>query len=229
MAVSDLTASAQDYLKVIWSATEWSGAPVTVGMMAARLGVSASTASEGIRKLSNQGLVSHARYGSIELTAEGREQAVAMVRRHRLLETFLVQALGYAWDEVHHEAEVLEHAVSDTLISRIDALLDHPVRDPHGDPIPAADGQSDRPDAIQLTAVEPGRTIRICRVSDADPARLRHFSRLGLTLDTEFTVVERRSFSAAMTVRVHGQGENIELGLPDSDAIWVVPGSRLRH
>jgi hypothetical protein len=85
MPVSDLTASAQDYLKVIWSATEWSGTPVTVGMMAARLGVSASTASEGIRKLSNQGLVSHARYGSIELTAAGREHAVAMVRRHRFL------------------------------------------------------------------------------------------------------------------------------------------------
>lgn len=229
MPVSDLTASAQDYLKVIWSAAEWSAAPVTVGMMAARLGVSASTASEGIRKLSNQGLVSHARYGSIELTAAGRVHAVAMVRRHRLLETFLVQALGYAWDEVHHEAEVLEHAVSDTLISRIDALLDHPVRDPHGDPIPAADGQSDRPDAKQLTAVEPGHTVTISRVSDEDPARLRHFSDLGLTLDTELTVVERRPFSAATIARVHGQGENIDLGLSDSNAIWVVPGSRLRH
>lgn len=198
-------------------------------MMAARLGVSASTASEGIRKLSNQGLVSHARYGSIELTAAGREHAMAMVRRHRLLETFLVQALGYAWDEVHHEAETLEHAVSDTLISRIDALLGHPVRDPHGDPIPAAAGQSDRPDAVQLTAVEPGQTVTISRVSDADATRLRHFSALGLTLDTELTVVERRSFPAATIARVHGQGENIDLGLPDSDAIWVVTGSRLRR
>ena len=150
-----------------------------------------------------------------------------MVRRHRLLETFLVEALGYAWDEVHHEAEVLEHAVSDTLITRIDTLLGHPVRDPHGDPIPSPDGRSHLPDAMQLTAVVPGQRVTISRVSDADPALLRYFSGLGLTPDTELTVMERRPFSAATTVRVSGQGEDIGLGLPASDAIWAVPsGSR---
>lgn len=226
MPVSDLTASAQDYLKLIWSATEWHGKPVTVGGMADRLGVSASTASEGVRKLASQGLVSHARYGSIELTSAGREHAVAMVRRHRLLETFLVEVLGYAWDEVHNEAEVLEHAVSDTLITRIDALLDHPASDPHGDPIPSPDGRAHWPAATQLSATVPGQTVTICRVSDADPSLLRYFSGLGLVPDTDLTVRERRPFSAATTIRVSGRNADIDLSRPASYAIWVVPCRR---
>lgn len=108
MPLSDLTASAQDYLKLIWTATEWSTAPVTVGAMAECLGITASTASEGVRKLADRGLVSHERYGSVELTDAGRVHAVAMIRRHRLLKTFLVGVLGYGWDEVHDEAEVLD-------------------------------------------------------------------------------------------------------------------------
>ena len=108
MTVSDLTAPAQDYLKMIWSATEWSESPITVGAMAERMGVKPSTVSDGIRRLAKQGLVTHAPYGSIELTDAGRTHAVEMVRRHRLLETFMDQILGYGWDEVHEEAEVLD-------------------------------------------------------------------------------------------------------------------------
>ena len=115
---------------MIWSATEWSDSPITVGAMAERMGVRPATVSDGIRRLAKQGLVTHAPYGSIELTATGREHAVEMVRRHRLLETFLVQVLGYGWDEVHDEAEILEHAVSDTMIKRIDERLGYPTRDP---------------------------------------------------------------------------------------------------
>ena len=120
MPVSDLTTPAQDYLKMIWSATEWSTTPITVSTMAERLGVSASTVSDGIRRLAKQGLLTHAPYGSIELTDTGRRHALAMVRRHRLVETFLVEVLQYGWDEVHDEAEVLEHAVSEKLTDRID-------------------------------------------------------------------------------------------------------------
>ena len=114
-------------------------------MLAERIGVSASTASESIRKLADQGLVDHEKYGAVTLTEAGREAALAMVRRHRLMETFLVTELGYGWDEVHDEAEVLEHAVSDRMLDRIDAKLGHPTRDPHGDPIPAADGNVPTP------------------------------------------------------------------------------------
>lgn len=223
MPVSDLTVAAQDYLKLIWLAAEWSGAPITISGMAARQGVSASTVSEGVRKLADQGLVSHSRYGSIELTAVGREYAMVMVRRHRLLETFLAKVLGYAWDEVHDEAEVLEHVVSDTLMARIDALLDHPARDPHGDPIPASDGRTYHPQAHQLSAAVAGQKVTICRVSDADPALLRYFSGLGLTPDAELTVKDRRPHSAGLTVRVAGWEEDVDLGVPALDAVWVTP------
>lgn len=122
----DLSTVAQDYLKVIWTAQEWSREKVSTKLLAERIGVSASTASESIRKLADQGLVHHEKYGAVTLTDAGRSAALAMVRRHRLMETFLVQELGYSWDEVHDEAEILEHAVSDRMLDRIDAKLGHP-------------------------------------------------------------------------------------------------------
>lgn len=224
MPVSDLTASAQDYLKLIWSATEWSATPITVGAMAERLAVTASTVSDGIRKLAKQGLVTHAPYGSIELTDAGREHAVAMVRRHRLLETFLVEVLGYGWEEVHDEAEVLEHAVSDAMIERIDDHLGRPTRDPHGDPIPSADGRPHLPAARQLTAVIPDRDVTIVRISDADPGMLRYFSELGLRPDTRLTVLGRRPYADATSIRLEGSGKEIDLGSAATDAIWVLAG-----
>src|SRR3989337_1297624 len=136
----ELSTLAETYLKVIWNAGEWIEEPVTVGALAARLGFTPSTVSEAIRKLDRLGLVSHARYGAIELTKEGRLAALAMVRKHRLLETFLVTELGYTWDEVHDEAEILEHACSDRFIDRLANKLGDPTRDPHGDPIPRSDG-----------------------------------------------------------------------------------------
>ncbi|MCK8675051.1 metal-dependent transcriptional regulator, partial [Rhodococcus sp. HM1] len=131
-----LTSVAQDYLKVIWTVQEWSGEKVSTKLLAEKLGVSASTVSEAVRRLCDQGLLDHERYGAISLTESGRAAAVAMVRRHRLIETFLVRELGYRWDEVHDEAEVLEHAVSERMIAALDAKLGFPERDPHGDPIP---------------------------------------------------------------------------------------------
>lgn len=116
---------------MIWTAQEWSREKVSTKLLAERIGVSASTASESIRKLADQGLVHHEKYGAVTLTDAGRRAALAMVRRHRLMETFLVQELGYGWDEVHDEAEILEHAVSDRMLDRIDAKLGHPTRDPH--------------------------------------------------------------------------------------------------
>ncbi len=124
--MNELSQVTQDYLKVIWTSQEWEDVKVTTKLLAQSLGVSASTASEAIRKLADQGLVSHEPYGAVTLTDEGREAAILMVRRHRLLETFLVRELGYRWDEVHDEAEILEHAVSDRLMARLDAKLGFP-------------------------------------------------------------------------------------------------------
>ena len=216
----DLTAVAQDYLKVIWTAREWSSAPVTTKMLAERLGVRASTVSETVRRLGAQGLVEHAPYGAIELTATGRAHAVAMVRRHRLIETLLVRELGYGWDEVHDEAEVLEHAVSDLLIERIDVRLGRPERDPHGDPIPTPDGRVPTPPARRLWDLEPGEWV-VVRISDADPDLLRYCASVGLVLDAWVTVLDRRNVTGVIALHVDGRA--VELAEPAASAVWVRP------
>ncbi len=221
----DLTTVAQDYLKVIWTVQEWSQEKVSTKLLAERLGVSASTASESIRKLADQGLVNHEKYGAVTLTEAGRAAALAMVRRHRLMETFLVRELGYSWDEVHDEAEVLEHAVSDRMLDRIDAKLGHPTRDPHGDPIPAADGRVPTPDARQLSACHDGDRGTIARISDADPEMLRYFDSVGIHLDSRLRVVARRDFAGMISVAIEcsdGDDTTVELGSPAAEAIWVV-------
>ena len=221
----ELTPVAQDYLKVIWNAQEWSPDKVSTKMLAEKLGVSASTASESIRKLAEQGLVDHEKYGAVTLTDSGRRAALAMVRRHRLLETFLVDELGYSWDEVHDEAEVLEHAVSDRLVARIDAKLGFPQRDPHGDPIPASDGQVPTPPARQLWACRDGEEGTVARISDADPEMLRYFDTIGISLDSRLRVLTRREFAGMISVALEsgdGARTTVDLGRPAACAIWVV-------
>ena len=229
----DLTTVAQDYLKVIWTAQEWSHEKISTKLLAKRIGVSASTASESIRKLADQDLVDHEKYGAVTLTDAGRRAALAMVRRHRLMETFLVRELGYSWDEVHDEAEVLEHAVSDQMLDRIDAKLGHPTRDPHGDPIPAADGQVPTPPARQLSACQNGEAGTVARISDADPEMLRYFDTVGISLDSRLRVIARRDFAGMISVTVQNPGDagkgadqdsraTVELGSPAAQAIWVV-------
>ena len=221
----ELSAVAQNYLKVIWNAQEWSREKVSTKMLADRIGVSASTASESIRKLAEQGLVDHEKYGAVTLTELGRRAALAMVRRHRLLETFLVQELGYAWDEVHDEAEMLEHAVSDQLVARIDAKLGFPQRDPHGDPIPASNGKVLTPPARQLWACRDGDAGTVARISDADPEMLRYFDSIGISLDSRVRVLTRREFAGMVSVAVEftdGARSTIDLGSPAARAIWVV-------
>ncbi|MCX5046563.1 metal-dependent transcriptional regulator [Aldersonia sp. NBC_00410] len=218
-----MTSVAQDYLKVIWTACEWSAEPVSTKLLAERIGVSASTVSEAVRKLADQGLVDHVRYGSIQLTPAGSAAAVAMVRKHRLLETFLVNELGYGWDEVHDEAEVLEHAVSDLLMTRIDSKLGYPERDPHGDPIPSIDGEIPTPPARQLSGFGNGESGRVARISDSDPAMLRYFDSVGIALDTRITVVERRDFAGTVAIRLGDLGADpVDLGNPAAQAIWLV-------
>lgn len=218
--VTELSTVTQDYLKVIWTSQEWADVKVTTKMLAEKLGVSASTASEAIRKLADQGLVSHERYGSVTLTEEGRTAAILMVRRHRLLETFLVRELGYGWDEVHDEAEVLEHAVSDRLMSRLDAKLGYPSRDPHGDPIPALDGSVPSPEVTLLADLDVEQSGRVARISDTDPEMLRYFDEVGVALDCVVTVVEKRPFAGTISISVDGSG-HIDLGDIAARAIFL--------
>ncbi len=168
-----LSTVAENYLKVIYAHTEWQPDAMTSSQLAARLGLAPSSVTEMVKKLTVQGLVEHALYGTIVLTPAGRTEALRMVRRHRLIETWLVSEFGYGWDEVHDEAEVLEHVVSDRMVDAIDARLGHPTADPHGDPIPSADGVVSPIRGVRLSEVGTASSLRVVRISDSDPGVLR--------------------------------------------------------
>ncbi|MEW9870087.1 metal-dependent transcriptional regulator [Arthrobacter sp. HS15c] len=223
MKTSAPSSSIEDYVKVIYSFTEWQDKPITSSQLAQRLGVANSSVSEMVRKLKDQGLVDHKPYSAITLTVDGVRLALSMVRRHRLIETYLVQQLGYSWDEVHDEAEQLEHAVSDTFIERMAAKLGNPLRDPHGDPIPGADGTVRMPHAHLMNELDQGHTGRITRISDENPDLLRYLSSEEIDLDSEVEVVGRKPFGGALVVRISSEGKTREYDLADevTSALWV--------
>ena len=213
------TSVVEDYVKVIYSHTEWQPDPITSSVLAARLGLVPSSVTEMVKKLAAAGYVTHVPYGAITLTESGRTLALRMLRRHRLIETWLVEAFDYRWDEVHGDAEVLEHALSDRLLDAIDTSLGHPTRDPHGDPIPAENGSFVQPDAVLLhEAPVPGRCT-VVRISDRDSALLQHLEGHGVTLDAELDVTERAPLGGALTVRT--PTSTIDLDDDASNAIWV--------
>lgn len=226
VSVSRLSTSSQNYLKAVWVLQEWSDEPVTPSALAARAGVRLSTASDAIRKLSDQGLLLHSPYGSVELSEEGRQLAVEMVRRHRLIETFLVEVLGYGWDQVHDEAETLEHAVSDFMVERMDDYLGRPRRDPHGDPIPGPDGAVDLPDAVVLSALEPGTAGTVERISDADPGLLQFFADRGIGVGAQVEVHAGAPYSESIELHVEGRRDPLALGRPAAEMVWVSAAPR---
>jgi DtxR family Mn-dependent transcriptional regulator len=216
--LGDLSPAAQGYLKVLWTLGEWSSEPITTTRLASALSLAPSTVSESVRKLADAGLLHHQPYGAISLSPAGRRLAVAMVRRHRLIETFLARILGYDWDEVHEEADDLEHLVSDRFIDRIDGLLGHPDRDPHGDPIPGADGQMPPLPDRRLCDISMGIAARVSRVSDASADRLRLLASLGLRVGSAVTVVCR--LPEGLLVRVDRQAPT-RLSGDAAAAVWV--------
>ncbi len=204
--------AADDYLKTVYAHTEWQSAPITPSQLAAKLGIAPSSVTEMVKKLAAAGLVSHVPYGAVRLTDAGTARALAMVRRHRLIETWLVREFDYAWDEVHDEAEVLEHTISDRLLEGIDTRLGRPRFDPHGDAIPDAAGHVERVPFVLLAEAEPGHTGRVLRVDDRDPELLRTLDAAGLDVGRELTVT---GSGVAL-------GET-EISLPEGarEAIWV--------
>ncbi len=198
-AVDALTRSVEDYLKAIYRLSSGDH-PATTSDIAHLLDLSAPSVSGMIKRLSEQGLVEHVPYKGVLLTSDGRRLALRMVRRHRMIEAYLVRFLGYDWDTVHDEAERLEHAVSDTMVERMAEALDNPTADPHGDPIPAADGSFAEPATIPLATVAPGETVDIVRVRTEDPEQLRYLASIGLRPGVRATVVERQPFNGPLTV-----------------------------
>lgn len=221
MSVDSLSPSAQNYLKAIWNLAEWSTEPVTPTLIAQRTGLKLSSVSDAVRRLTDQGLVSHDPYGTVTLTDEGRVHALAMVRRHRLIETFLVATLGYRWDQVHDEAEVLEHAVSDFMIERIDELLEYPARDPHGDPIPTADGTITLPPARPLSEITGPARVLVERISDTDPELLKYFDSHGIGINIMLDVEPGPPFSDALHVRADSMAAPLTLGQRATEALYV--------
>jgi DtxR family transcriptional regulator, Mn-dependent transcriptional regulator len=219
-----VSVAAEDCVKVIYAAQEWDNVPVTASYLKSRLGVGAPAISEMVRRLHDQGLVTHRRYGPVDLTDAGKALALRTLRRHRLVETYLVAELGYRWDEVHDEAEQLEHVISDRLLERIDRRLGHPVRDPHGDPIPAPDGTVERPNAVRLSVLAAGDVGYVARISDDEPELLRYFTANDIMLDQRIEVLRRRTYAGSSTLLVGTGSAAGELELTDvaASALWVV-------
>ena len=203
-----------DYLKTIYHHTEWQDERITPSQLAGVLGLAPSSVTEMVQKLAAQGLVTHRPYGPIALTSAGEQRAAATIRRHRLVETWLVQEFGYAWHEVHDEAEVLEHAVSDRLLAGIDAQLGHPRFDPHGDAIPDAAGRVHREDFVLLGQAPRGHRGRVLRVSDRDPELLRALDEAGVEIGREVRVVD-------LTTVMFENAEAVSLPSGALDAVWL--------
>ena len=204
--------AADDYLKTVYSHTEWQDEPITPSVLAGKLGVAPSSVTEMVKKLAAAGLVAHVPYGAVRLTPEGERRAVGIVRRHRLIETWLVREMGYGWHEVHDEAEILEHALSDRLLARIDERLGHPTADPHGDVIPGADGARERDPFVLLADAPAGHVGRVLRVRDRDPELLRGIEAAGIDVGREIAVTDAG-------VRVDGADADLPEGA--AEVIWL--------
>jgi DtxR family transcriptional regulator, Mn-dependent transcriptional regulator len=204
VATESLTRSVEDYLKAIYRLSP-EGRTASTSEIAHLLELSAPSVSGMVKRLSELGLLEHVPYKGVQLTAEGRRAALRMVRRHRLIEAYLVQFLGYSWDTVHEEAERLEHAVTDQLVERMAGALGHPSTDPHGDPIPEADGSIHEPACTPLSEVGLGETVEIHRVDESQPERLRYLASLGLRPGAVVTLLDRQPFGGPVTLDAAGE------------------------
>lgn len=213
----------EDYLKAIYHLSRERGSAGT-SAVADRLGVTAGSVTGMLKRLAEQGFIEHVPYYGARLTSAGEERALATIRRHRILELFLVEVLGYSWDEVHEEAERLEHTASSRLIERMSEVLGAPESDPHGAPIPSAEGMLQERRYPSLAEIETGKRAVLRRVSDEDPEALRYLAGMGLRPGTEVEVLERAPFEGPLRVRVGGMaGPEQMLGRRFAATLQVEP------
>ena len=207
-------------MKAVWELAVDSGGAASTKDVAVRLSVSSASVSNMFARLQEMGLVSYERYRGATLTEKGRKEALRLVRRHRLIETFLLEHLGYDWQEVHEEAERLEHAVSDGFTERLAELLGHPDHDPHGDLIPSAEGTMEVDDSFTLSRASAGRRLRIAKVRDEDAAMLDYFGDRNLVPGRWLTIREVRAIDGVVIVEDE-DAEVHALGEPLARAIFV--------
>jgi DtxR family transcriptional regulator, Mn-dependent transcriptional regulator len=218
IVVTQPSASVGDYLKAVWE-TAGSGAASTKGV-ADRLSVSSASVTNMFARLQEMGLALYEPYRGASLTGRGRAEALRLVRRHRLIETFLLEHLGYSWEDVHEEAERLEHAVSDEFTERLAELLGHPDRDPHGAPIPASDGTLPPEDSRPLSGTDAGGRVVVSRVENRDPAVLAYLRGCGLVPGRPLRVTEVRALDGVVTAEDE-DGVSHALGAPLARSILV--------
>ena len=221
-AVHPPSASVEDYLKAIWEIA--GGDVASTKDVAERLLIAPPSVTNMFVRLREMGYVEYERYRGVSLTERGREEALRLVRRHRLIETFLLEHLGYSWDEVHVEAERLEHAVSDEFTERLAEFLGHPVQDPHGDPIPAEDGTMQPDDSFPLSEATPGQRVRISKVGD-EPSTLDYLGERGLVPGRLLHIREVRDLDGVVIVEDEDGGSHA-LGEPLARAVFVRPAAR---
>ena len=206
----------ENYVKAIYQlAPARDGAAAATGKLAEALGVSPGTVTSMLKTLSESGLAEYVPYEGARLTDAGRTLALRVLRRHRLIELFLVRTLNLTWDEVHEEAENMEHAVSDLLIDRIDIFLGYPASDPHGDPIPKADGTVAGPAGRRLSQIAAGERFRVVRVVEQSPEFLRYLTETGLRLEAQGLVIANRDESGTVTVEVAGRQTTLAHNIAD--------------
>lgn len=199
-AVSD---AAGDYLKAVWTLSR--EGPASTNAIASQLGFTPASVSGMLARLASAGLIEHRRYRGAHLTERGRREALRLIRRHRLVETFMIQRLGYGWDEVHEEAEAIEHAVSDRFAERLAVLLDHPSHDPHGDPIPGRDGSLPATPDVPLAELRAGRRLRVARLLSQDAEVLGRLATMGVQPGAEILVVRHEASGGLLELEVDGR------------------------
>ena len=209
----ELSPNIQDYLKRIYELTR-TGGKATTSQLAESLGISAASVTNMLQKLSltTPPYVTYHKHQGAELTEDGRIAALKVLRRHRLLEHFLVEMMGYTWDEVHSEAEILEHAMSPRLEERMDAALGRPAFDPHGDPIPDENLKLPEISKLTLTSLEVGSTGRIVRVPHEDPEVLRYLGKFGLRPGVAIQLLTRTPYDQTMRVLIMDSGQEAVIG-----------------
>ena len=218
--IPPVSAPVEDYVKAIYALTLEPDQVATTSQIAERLGITAGSVSTMVKRMDGSGLAEHVPYRGVRLTPTGRTLALAVIRRHRLLELFLATSLDIPWEDVHRFADALEHAASDELIELIATKLGDPVADPHGDPIPNRLLEVDDHAQPTLAELEPGEHARVVRVSDAEPQMLRYLTEQGIGIGAELELVERQPFDGPCLVRLPDKVER-NLGIRLAQAIHV--------
>jgi DtxR family Mn-dependent transcriptional regulator len=218
-AEPELTRSVEDYLKAIYRLSAQGGFAATSDI-AGLLDLSAPSVSGMVKRLSEMGLIEHVPYRGVQLTSQGRRAALRMIRRHRVLELYLTRQLQYNWDDVHDEAERLEHAVSDDLIERMAAALGDPRYDPHGDPIPTAAGEIEEAELVPLSEAAIGKELELRQVGTQDAARLRYFAEQGLVPGVRVLVTDRQPFNGPTTILLPVTGTARVVGRELAQQLW---------